>query len=146
MKVDPTNRVIIVDDEEMYCRILKRRLESLGYNPRYATSGTECLDLAGEKVPKVFIVDWMMPQMDGLELIRRIREDAELAGSYVIMLTAKSGSLERKQAMDAGADEFLTKPVDGDTLNSQLKAGIRITTLNWELKEMEQKLKNESKA
>lgn len=123
------NKILIVDDEEVFCKILERRLTSFGYNSRYATSAREGLEIAKEIKPDVFILDWMMPDMDGLEMTKAIRENKDLSGSYVIILTAKSGTSETAEALEMGADEFLTKPVDDEELKARVRAGIRIADL-----------------
>jgi len=127
-------KILIVDDEEVFCKILERRLKSFGYQSQYATLAKEGLKIAKEITPDVFILDWMMPDMDGLELTKAIRAEKGLEGAYIIILTAKSGSTETAEALETGADEFLTKPVEDDELKARVRAGIRISDLYRELK------------
>jgi len=127
-------KILIVDDEEVFCKILERRLKSFGYQSKYATLAKEGLKIAKEITPDVFILDWMMPDMDGLELTKAIRAEKGLEGAYIIILTAKSGSTETAEALETGADEFLTKPVEDDELKARVRAGIRISDLYRELK------------
>lgn len=133
------NVILIVDDEEVFCKILERRLKTFGYEPIWATSAQAGLELAREKGPDVFVLDWMMPEMDGLEMTKAIREDPALRAGYVIILTAKSGTTETAAALEAGADEFLTKPIDDEELRARVRAGFRIASL---YKDLEEKNKN----
>ena len=134
--VEEEKKILIVDDEEVFCKILERRLKSFGYQSKFATSAKEGLEIAKEMIPDMFILDWMMPDMDGLEMTKVIRRTKELEGAYIIILTAKSGSAETAEALEIGADEFLTKPVEDEELKARVRAGIRIADLYKELKAM----------
>jgi DNA-binding response OmpR family regulator len=82
----------------------------------------------------VVITDWMMPELDGVELVRRIRSDPRAGYVYVILLTAKGQKEDLVEAMDAGADDFLTKPFDRDELRVRLRAGERIVALEQQVR------------
>ena len=88
-----------------------------------ASNGKQALAAALETNPQIVITDWMMPEMDGLELIRRIRACESSGYSYVILLTAKSQKEDLIEGMEAGADDFLTKPFDRDELRVRLREG-----------------------
>ncbi len=120
-------RILIVEDDDVSLRVLARTLEKLGYDTVTATDGAEGWARFNEHHPRVVITDWMMPRVDGLELCRRIRGDAANDGyTYLIVLTALGGKKNYLEAMNAGADDFLTKPFDADELVTRLRVAERI--------------------
>ena len=120
-------RILIVEDDEVSRRVLARTLEKLGYAVALAGDGAEGLEQFALHSPKVVITDWMMPRMDGLELCRRVRGNAANDGyTYLVVLTALGGKKNYLEAMNAGADDFLTKPFDPDELVTRLRVAERI--------------------
>jgi two-component system cell cycle response regulator len=119
--------VLMIDDEPTALEALKALLESEGYRLECATNGVEGMGMACDLQPDVILLDVMMPDMDGLEVCRRLRVDPQLAEVPIVMVTALDDQASRLQGIDAGADDFISKPYN----KSELRARIRtITRLN----------------
>lgn len=124
--VDENRTVLIVDDSRLQRRILSVSLTRWGYTVKEAENGAQALELCAEEMPDFVVSDWVMPEMDGLDLCRAFRElQAETYG-YFILLTSKSERSEITKGYEAGADDFLTKPIDSGELRARLNAGERI--------------------
>ena len=124
----PSTKVMIVDDDEAVLRILEHPLLRAGYTVITASGGTMALQQLTEEEPDIVITDWMMPDMDGLELCSHIRA-SERGWTYTIILTAH-GDVERMvQALDAGADDYLHKPLDERELLARVRVGERMVAL-----------------
>ena len=120
-------KVLIADDEATSRLLLEETLQEWGYETFSAADGLEAKQIMeGEKPPRLAILDWMMPGMDGPELCRCMRESTKAQYTYTILLTSKSEKKDVILGMDSGADAFLTKPVDMDELRSRLAAGKRM--------------------
>jgi two-component system, NtrC family, sensor kinase len=139
-------RILIADDEPMMRRVLTRYLESWGHEIVAAEDGAAAWELFDKGDFPIVISDWMMPNMNGLELIRRIRSSARGDYTYAILLTAKSHKEDLVEGMDAGADDFLSKPFDRDELRVRLREGERIIVLERSLGEQNRALLNGSSA
>lgn len=131
----PLRRVLIVDDSRLQRRILSASLGRWGYAVEEAASGPEALERCRISAPDIVISDWMMPDMDGPEFCRQFRAMSRNTYGYFILLTSKSESGEVAHGLDAGADDFLTKPVSGDELRARLNAGERVLRMEEELVE-----------
>lgn len=123
-------RILIVDDQPMNVDILKTRLAVHGYDLLTATDGAEALALASTHHPDLILLDIMMPRIDGIEVCRRLKADASLPFMPIIMVTAKADSKDIVAGLDAGADEYLTKPVDQAALVARVKSMLRIKALH----------------
>ena len=131
----PKRRVLVVDDSKMQRRILSTLLERAGYAVYEAESGTVGLTRCQEILPDIVISDWMMPGMTGLEFCREFRKMERASYGYFILLTSKSEKTEVAQGLSSGADDFLSKPVNGGELRARLAAGERILRMEEELRE-----------
>lgn len=133
--VDPAPRmkVLVVDDHAATATLLKRALETMGYEAITAENGEEAWSLLGEGHVPLVISDWIMPGVDGLELCRRIRARVKPRYTYVVLVTSKGGDEDRLIGLDAGADDFLAKPVDIRELAARLKIARRILAMQEEL-------------
>jgi two-component system, OmpR family, alkaline phosphatase synthesis response regulator PhoP len=129
-------RILIVDDEEDILELLRYNLERDGYKVIEAHDGAEALAIAHREPPDLFVLDIMMPRMDGIETCRRIREHAGLRRLPVLMLTARSDESDHVKGLDVGADIYLTKPISIPLLLSQVRAMLRGTTRFDELPEL----------
>src|SRR6185436_8327427 len=120
---EPAMKVLIADDEITSRIVLEETLQEWGYKTQSAGDGLEAFKLMqDERAPRLLILDWMMPGMDGTELCRRLRESNQSQYVYIILLTSKNEKKDVILGMDSGADAFLTKPVDFDELKSRLAA------------------------
>jgi DNA-binding response OmpR family regulator len=123
-------KILIADDDEDSREILKLRLGRLGHDVIEASDGLSAWGEYRAHAPKVIISDWVMPEMDGLELSRKVRAAKGMDYAYIIML---SGAMTKKedylQAMEAGVDDFLPKPVDAEAFRIRLRVAERIMTL-----------------
>lgn len=119
-------RVLVVDDIAANLRLLEARLNAEYYEVALASSGPEALRKAAEWLPDVVLLDVMMPGMDGYEVCRHLKADPATAHIPVVMVTALVDAAERVRGLEAGADDFLSKPVDHTTLFARLRALLRM--------------------
>jgi two-component system, cell cycle response regulator len=119
-------RILIAEDSLTQAVDLRRRLEALGHDVVVTATGAQAWSHLQTKPERLVISDWMMPEMSGLELCRKIRAEITSRYVYVILLTAKTHRHERIQGLNAGADDFLAKPIDSVELEVALKAAQRI--------------------
>ena len=113
--------VLVADDEDDIRKILVKRLETAGYQAITAVNGKEAVELATREKPDLVIMDVMMPEMDGFEATRALRSRLETAVIPVLMLTAKRDKDSELAGLDAGADDYITKPFDKDKLLARIK-------------------------
>lgn len=123
----PPLTVLVVDDDEPARLLTVRQLETAGADVRIADDGVEALYMMRTHRPDVALLDHVMPRLDGLNVCRAIRGDAELAGTHVIMISACHGSKEVLEAFAAGVDDFLAKPCDPGELQARLHVAVRQT-------------------
>ena len=109
-------KVLVVDDDGVTRKFLQFLLRSQGFGVRAAADGIEALELLAREEVDLVITDLNMPRLDGLELIRRIRAHPAAAGIPVILLTTEGDEESRRQGVEAGASEYLVKPVSGEQL------------------------------
>jgi sigma-B regulation protein RsbU (phosphoserine phosphatase) len=133
-------KILIADDHELSRFKLKTDLEKWGHEVTAAEDGEQAWELFQRHRFAIVITDWMMPKLDGLELVKMIRAADCADYVYVIMLTAKAEKHDIVAGMGAGADDFLIKPFHRDELQVRLRAGIRITKLNRQLNETNRRL------
>ena len=113
--------VVVVDDSPSIRETISFILEMEGYDVRSAVNGAEGLALIRDVRPKAVLLDAMMPEMDGFEVCRQVRQDPELSDLVVIMLTAMGQKVDEERAREAGVDHFLTKPFDHEEALSLLE-------------------------
>ncbi|AUY41311.1 SpoIIE family protein phosphatase [Leclercia adecarboxylata] len=121
--------VLIVEDSPVYRRLLARMLAQWGYTVSEAENGIAALDILANQPVSLVISDWEMPEMDGLSLCREIRSRQFGHYVYVILLTAREAPDDLTLGFDAGADDFLSKPVEQSELRARLHAGARVLSL-----------------
>ena len=122
-------RILVVDDNPNNVEILRMRLEAHGYEVVTAADGEEGLAAVRDQLPDLLLLDIMMPKLDGIEVCRRLRADPSLPFIPIILVTAKSDPKDVVEALEAGGDEFLTKPVDHAALVARVKSMLRIKAL-----------------
>ncbi len=137
-------RILIADDNPMNVDILQTRLAVHGYEILTATDGEKALAVAREQQPDLILLDLMMPKMDGLEVCRHLKSDSSLPFMPVIMVTAKADSKDIVAGLDAGGDEYLTKPVDQAALVARVKSMLRIKALHDTVQEQAARLEAQS--
>lgn len=115
------NKVLIIEDEPDLCRFLELRFEKEGFDCITANDGVEGLQKAKEEKPDIVILDLVLPKLPGEEVCRRIRKDASICGTPIVMLTAKSTDTDRIIGKVIGADSYLVKPFDGSKLVAEIK-------------------------
>jgi serine/threonine-protein kinase len=124
--VEVRKRILAADDDRIVRRLLSVNLERWGYEVVLATNGTEAWELLQqEDAPQIVILDWVMPGMDGVEICRRLRERADRKYHYVLLLSGKQKKSDLIEAFEAGADDYLTKPLHLRELELRLNAAIR---------------------
>jgi two-component system NtrC family sensor kinase len=133
--------VLIAEDDPVSRLLLQRNLQNWGHQVTAAQDGMEAWRQFEAGEFPVVISDWMMPEMDGVELIRRIRASGREGYVYTILLTARSEKEDIVEGMEAGADDFVTKPFDRDELRVRLRAGERIIRLEQSLAEQNRALR-----
>jgi CheY-like chemotaxis protein len=126
--------VLVVDDTVSILKLHATILAHAGYRVLTTTSGVEAIDLLATDIPDVIVLDYMMPVMDGPMFLRRMRSDVRLGDVAVILLTASSDELHVEEAFAAGANEYLTKPVDRRVLLARVRAMVDARRARQELR------------
>lgn len=122
-------KILIAEDDPVSRCFLEVTLAKWGYEVLTACDGNQAWKVLQDDPPSIAILDWMMPGVDGTEVCRRLRAIQTQTPAYVIMLTAKTDKKDVIQGLDAGADDYLTKPFDRQELRARIGVGIRITEL-----------------
>ena len=129
-----TMSVLVAEDNPVFQSMLRSMLTKWGYDARILPNGLEAWDaMQAADAPRLVVLDWMMPYMDGVEVCRRIRTAAREPYVYVLLLTARTESQDLVEGMEAGADDYLTKPFNAQELRVRLRAGRRLLDLQEEL-------------
>lgn len=129
-------KILLVDDDANARIILNRVLTKAGYTVNEAANGREALEAAATFKPDLMLIDWMMPEMDGEQLARWIKGDATLRFTYIILLTAKGDVKDRVRGLQAGADDYITKPAPHQEVLARVESGIRVRTLHKEIQQL----------
>ncbi|ABA21189.1 Response regulator receiver (CheY) modulated Serine phosphatase [Trichormus variabilis ATCC 29413] len=137
-------KILVIDDDPVVRTVLKRTLENQGYETTVVNNGEEGIIQAKLLRPALIICDWVMSGLDGLEVCRQVKANPELATSFFILLTAKGAApgeeKDRVKGLDAGADEFISKPIEMIELKARVRAGLRLHQLNQDLQIQKQTL------
>ena len=118
-------RVLIVEDESALVELLRYNLEQSGFKVVVAGDGEEALAAAQEDVPDIILLDWMLPLMSGIEVCRQLRRQTSTANVPIIMLTARGEEGDRIRGLDAGADDYVSKPFSPTELVARIRAVLR---------------------
>ncbi len=132
---------MVVDDEEDNLKVVQSRLNRRGYEVICASSGPEALEMLDKISPDLVLLDYMMPEMDGLETLAKIKESVNNEFLPIIMLTAKDDKESMILGFETGADDYVHKPFDVDELNARIQAMLRIRSLKLALSNSEQEIK-----
>ncbi len=123
-------KVLIAEDNTMYRAVLCHNVSSWGHEPLVAEDGEQAWTiLQRDDSPRLVILDWQMPKMDGIDVCRRVKRDPNHPFTYVLMLTSRDAQEDMVAGLDAGADDYLTKPIDPKLLKSRLAAAERIVKM-----------------
>jgi two-component system cell cycle response regulator len=123
-------KILIADDDEMSLKLMQNMLKRIGYDVVAAVNGREAMDKLLERDgPRLALLDWMMPEMDGPAVCQSVRALTQRPYVYVTLLTSKDSSADLVEGLDAGADDYLTKPCHPEELRARLRAGQRILEL-----------------
>lgn len=129
----PGARILVVDDHEDNIELLRARLLARGYQVDAAWDGEEALERVHAAPPDLILLDVMMPKIDGIEVVRRLKADASLPFIPIIMQTALETTEDKVEGLDAGADDYITKPINFAELEARVKSLLRIKALQEEL-------------
>jgi phosphoserine phosphatase RsbU/P len=129
-------RALIADDDPTTALIVAKALERWKLDVTVVNDGSAAWDaLMVPDAPRLAILDWMMPGFDGLEICRRLRQDAAKSGTYVMLLTGRDARADVVAGLDAGADDYLVKPFDREELRARVQVGLRLLKLQESLAE-----------
>jgi DNA-binding response OmpR family regulator len=120
-----TNRILVVDDEKIVTEVVERYLQREGYEVKIAYDGVQALKIAREWKPHLVILDLMLPEIDGLDVCRQLRQDSPVP---IIMLTAKGEETDRIIGLELGADDYIVKPFSPREVVARVKSVLRRTT------------------
>jgi phosphoserine phosphatase RsbU/P len=127
-------RILIAEDDDTSRLVLETTLRKWGYEVLPTADGEEAWrQLQGEDPPQLAVLDWMMPNLDGVALCRRIRSVPDLSSTYIIMLTARDTADDMAEALNAGADDYVSKPPNRKELRARLEVGVRVVELRYAL-------------
>jgi sigma-B regulation protein RsbU (phosphoserine phosphatase) len=136
-------QILIIDDDLAVQILLTRMLERQGYKVVVASNGEEGILKAVACCPALIICDWIMPGLNGLEVCQRIKADPQLSTTFFILLTSLDSVADRVKGLDAGADDFITKPIEHNELQARVRAGLRLHQLSRDLQTQKQILEAE---
>ena len=134
-------KILVVEDDPFFLKVLQRRITSEGYQVITACDGREGMKAIVAFEPDLVVSDWMMPEVDGLELCQSVKTGLRDAAPYFVLLTAKGEISDKLLALETGADDYLIKPCDQGELMARVRAGVRIVSLTQELRRTVAELK-----
>jgi two-component system, cell cycle response regulator len=133
--------VLLVEDQEISRKLTEKILHKAGFNVTSVENGKKALELFKKQFFPIILSDWMMPEMDGIELCRAIRSTESSGYVFIILLTARDSKEDIIAGLEAGADDYLAKPFNPGELNARIKTGIRILDLERSLKKANEEIK-----
>jgi sigma-B regulation protein RsbU (phosphoserine phosphatase) len=137
------SKILLIDDDPTIQILLTKALSKHGYEVMVAKDGLEGLNLAKEIQPALIICDWLMPKLSGLEVCREVKQISSLETTFFILATSRVAIKHRVEGLDAGADDFICKPIDLQELEARVRAGLRLHQLSEDLKTQKQRLETE---
>jgi PAS domain S-box-containing protein len=139
--MSPTTKILIVDDEPEILTATARFLAGAGYDTITASSGRQALEIALREKPDLLVLDIIMPDMDGIEVCRRIKSEPSLAATFVALVSGKSMTAEeRAEGFDAGASEYILRPFDGEEFLARVRALLRLQRSEKAIREQQRRL------
>lgn len=134
MSASDKAKVLVVEDDVYFRSVLRKRLEAEEFKVMQAGDGREGMKAIVTWEPDVVISDWMMPEVDGLELCQSVKTGLKEAAPYFILLTAKSELSDRLLGLQTGADDYVVKPCDHSEILARVRGGVRIVRLSQQLR------------
>ena len=134
------NKILIVDDEPFNLDLLEQELTDQGYVIERANDGAEALQRVPSFLPDLILLDYMMPKMNGIEVVKQLKQDERYKGIPVILLTAKASQEDKVKGLDAGADDYVVKPFDSFELLARVRSMMRIKQMQDSLEEWNRSL------
>jgi two-component system sensor histidine kinase/response regulator len=139
-------KILVVDDQPINIKLLQRKLERQGMDINVAYSGQECLDSVAADLPDLILLDVMMPEMDGIETCQHLKSNPETETIPIIFITAKASKEGKLQGLDAGAVDYITKPIDLDETLARVRTQLRLQAMFRENIELQDRLGNTRKS
>lgn len=139
--------ILVVDDNRITTKLLRRYLDAHGFEAGEAYDGIECLEKVAVRIPDAIVLDVMMPRLDGYETVKRLRESAETRDIPVVIVTALNDVTNQVKAIESGADDFLSKPIEEKLLVAKVKLLSSVSTVRNKVKaltEILEKVANKS--
>lgn len=136
-------RILVADDDRSLVRIMERLLQKEGFEVLTAFDGPETLEKVSELPPDVILLDIAMPRMNGFEVARRLKDNEETKIIPIVMVTALTEVADRVNAFEAGADDFLIKPVDNTELRARVKSLLKVKAYNDHMRDYQKELEAE---
>ncbi len=128
--------ILVVDDNKITTKLLRRYLEANGYEAQEAYDGVDCLEKVKERHPDAVVLDVMMPRMDGYETVKHLKEDESTRHIPVVIVTALNDVANQLKSIEAGADDFLSKPIEEKLLIAKVKLLSSLNIQNTKLKKL----------
>ncbi len=128
--------ILVVDDNKITTKLLRRYLEANGYEAQEAYDGVDCLEKVKERHPDAVVLDVMMPRMDGYETVKHLKEDEATRHIPVVIVTALNDVANQLKSIEAGADDFLSKPIEEKLLIAKVKLLSSLNIQNTKLKKL----------
>ncbi len=136
-------QILVIDDDTAVQELLRRTLKKQGYEVTVASNGEEGVAQAQKLRPALIICDWIMPRLTGIDVCRRVKADPDLSTTQFFLLTSLGSIADRVKGLDAGADDFISKPIELNELQARVRAGLRLHQLSRDLKIAKQNLEAE---
>ena len=131
-----SGHILVAEDDRFFRKILAKRLKAAGHRVTLTSNGRAAWEVIQACTPELLLTDWMMPHMDGYELCRRVKAEPAYSAVYCILLTAKDAIVDKINALDIGADDYLIKPCDDGELLARVRTGLRVHRLCARLEEV----------
>jgi CheY-like chemotaxis protein len=139
-------KILVVDDQPINIKLLQRKLERQGMDVSVAYSGRECLDIVKDVQPELILLDIMMPEIDGIETCQQLKSDPETETIPIIFITAKASKEGKLEGLDAGAVDYITKPIDLDETLARVRTQLRLQEMFRENMQLQERLGDARKA
>ena len=136
-------QILVIDDDTAVQELLRRTLKKQGYEVTVASNGEDGVAQAQKLRPALIICDWIMPRLTGIDVCRQVKADPELSTTQFFLLTSLGSIADRVKGLDAGADDFISKPIELNELQARVRAGLRLHQLSRDLKIAKQSLEAE---